>query len=53
MIAYLIVSLLLLIISSISNLIFIASNHVENKIAAVIGLIIYFCMICWTIVLLV
>lgn len=53
MLTYLIVNLLLLIVSSVSNLIFIANNNTENKIAAVVGLTIYFCMICWTIVLLV
>lgn len=53
MLAYFITNLILLLVSAISNIIYIANNNTENKGAAIVGLILFFGMICWTVVLMV
>lgn len=53
MVAYLILSILVYLLSAMSNIIYLSNNNTENKIAAAIGLTIFISMICWTIAILV
>lgn len=52
-IAYLIISIVIYLLSAMSNVIYLSSNDTENKVGAAIGLTVFVSMICWTIAILV
>jgi hypothetical protein len=51
--AYFIINILLFILSSVSNVIYLANADTVSKYGAAIGLALFVCMICWSVVLLV